>query len=400
MAYRLNPVVAELRSSAIRDLLALTRSPDILSLAGGLPAADLFPTARLAELSRTLIDRMPAMALQYGPTEGDERLRAWIADYESARAAARVDPARVVVTAGSQQALDLLARVLAVPGDVVVVEEPAYLGALQVLRAAGALLEAVPGDADGLDVDVLAARLERGLRPAAVYVVTTFQNPTGAVLAPDRRRRLAELADRYGFAVIEDDPYAEIRFEGGPVPPVRRWSDDSVVTLGSFSKTVAPGLRVGWAVLPGRLVTPLTRLKQAADLHTGSLGQALIAELVADAVWWRDHLDQLRATYAARAQALAGSLAEAFGDRLRLGRPRGGMFLWGRFTDGTSSAALLPQALAHGVAFVPGAEFFVGEPDGAAVRLSFATNQPAALAEAVRRLAVAHAAASAPAITR
>jgi 2-aminoadipate transaminase len=303
-----------------------------------------------------------------------------------------VDPSRVLVTSGSQQALDLLARTLCAPGATVVVEEPAYLGALQALCAAGAVPHPVPLDEDGLDVDELARRLAGGLRPALVYTVTTFQNPSGAVLAPARRVQLAELAARYGFTVVEDDPYAEIRFGIPPVPPVRATNDADVVTLGSFSKTVAPGVRVGWAVLPEPLVGPLTRLKQAADLQTGSLGQAVVARLVADRPWWEHHLDEVRAVYAERAAALADALGAAFGDRLALGSPRGGMFLWGRFTDGTPTSALLPVALAHGVGFVPGEEFFSGpDPDRSSLRLSFATNGPAGLAEAARRLAAAHA---------
>ena len=387
----LNPVVAGLRSSAIRDLLALTRSPGVLSLAGGLPAAELFPAHRIAEIIERLLRTDPASALQYGPTEGEPRLREWIARYEGARAGRAADPARVLVTAGSQQALDLLARALCSPGDVVVVERPAYLGALQALSAAGAVLEPVPVDADGLDVDDLALRLARGMRPVAVHTVATFQNPTGAVLARGRRERLAGLAERYGFTVIEDDPYAEIRFDAAPVAPIRSFGDpERVATLGSFSKTVAPGLRVGWVVLPRRLVGPVTRLKQAADLQSASLGQAVVADLVADEAWWARHLDALRSTYAARAGALATALGQVFGERLRLTAPRGGMFLWGRFTDGTPAAPLLAAALRRGVAFVPGEEFCVGDPDRHALRLSFATLAPAELADAARRLGRAH----------
>jgi 2-aminoadipate transaminase len=391
-AQAINPLVAGLRSSAIRDLLALTRAPGVLSLAGGLPTPETFPATRIADVTRQLLQADPSAGLQYGPTEGDPRLREWIAGYESGRCGRRVDPSRVLVTSGSQQALDLLARTLCSPGDVVVVEEPAYLGALQALRAAGARLEPVRVDAGGLDVELLADRLERGLRPVAVYTVATFQNPTGALLEPGRRHRLAALGERYGFTVIEDDPYAEIRFgsDSEAITPVRAWSDE-VVTLGSFSKTVAPGLRVGWAVLPEWLAGPVTRLKQAADLQTGSLGQAVIAELVADDGWWRRHLDDVRRGYAVRARALADALGTAFGDRLRLGTPRGGMFPWGRFTDGTPCAALLAAALPRGVGFVPGEEFYVGEPDRSSLRLSFATNSPAELAEAVTRLALAHA---------
>jgi 2-aminoadipate transaminase len=386
----LNPLVAELGSSAIRDLLALATRPGMLSLAGGLPAADTFPAARLAVAAGHLLRTRPEAGLQYGPTEGDDRLRTWIAGYEGTRSGRDVDAARVIVTAGSQQALDLVARTLVHPGAAVVVEEPGYLGALQALRAAGADLVPVPVDADGLDVDVLADRLADRLRPVAVHTVTTFHNPSGVTLSVERRRRLAELADRYGFVVIEDDPYAEIRFDGGPLPAVRTFTDRAV-TLGSFSKTVAPGLRVGWCVLPGPLTAPVVRLKQAADLQAGALSQALVAELVSDGTWWSGHLASIREGYARRAAALSGALAEAFGERLVLAAPRGGMFLWGRFTDGTRPADLLGRALAEGVAFVPGAEFFTRPGGDDALRLSFATNPPEQLAEAVRRLAAAHA---------
>jgi 2-aminoadipate transaminase len=232
-------------------------------------------------------------------------------------------------------------------------------------------------------------RAAAGLRPVAVHTVTTFHNPGGVTLSEPRRRRLAGLADRYGFLVVEDDPYAEIRFAGGPTLPVRAFTDRAI-TLGSFSKTVAPGLRVGWCVLPDVLRGPVVRLKQAADLHAGSLSQAAVAELVTDDVWWRGHLATIRGVYAQRSTALVAALRHAFGDRLEVDEPAGGMFLWGRFTDGTSTARLLPVALDHGVAFVPGEEFFTGPGGGDALRLSFATNAPDDLAEAARRLAAAH----------
>jgi 2-aminoadipate transaminase len=390
MTVKLNPVVGRLASSAIRDLLSVTQTPGMLSLAGGLPAADTFPASRIAEATGRILAQRPALGLQYGPTEGFGPLRTWVAQYERARSGRTVDPGQVVITAGSQQALDLVARTLCDRGDRVVVERPGYLGALQALTASGARLEPVPVDADGLDVEELGRRLAAGLRPVAVHLVASFQNPTGAVLSSARRAALAGLAERYGFVVIEDDPYAEIRFGGPPVPPVRAFGDRRTVTLGSFSKTVAPGLRVGWAVLPPDLVGPVVRLKQAADLQAGSLGQAVIADLVSDPVWWTEHLDRIRAVYAVRARALVTAVAGRFGNRLAVGAPSGGMFLWGRFADGTRAADLLPVALRHGVAFVPGREFFVDAPDGATLRLCFATCGPQQLAEAADRLAQAH----------
>lgn len=393
----MNPLIGELQSSAIRDLLSLTRAPGMLSLAGGLPASDVFPVVEIAAVTARLLAEQSATVLQYGPTEGDPRLRDWVARYETRRCGRPVNPGRVLITSGSQQALDLIARTLCSPGDVIVVEEPGYLGALQALRAAGAVLEPVPVDSDGLDVEQLAARLAAGLRPVALYVVTTFGNPTGVTLSRSRRRRLGELAERYGFTVIEDDPYAELGFSAGSnrsngsaMPTVRTFTD-SGVTLGSFSKTVTPGLRVGWAVLPDQLVGPVTRLKQAADLHSGSLGQAIIAELVSDDDWWERHLGVIRQVYATRAEALGAALSERFGDCLALNTPRGGMFLWGRFTDGTMTTQLLADALQEGVAFVPGQEFFSGPPDRSTLRLSYATLTPPSLVEAAGRLATAHA---------
>ncbi|MDQ1289243.1 MAG: 2-aminoadipate transaminase [Actinomycetota bacterium] len=388
--FPLNPLVGRLESSAIRDMLAVAGRPGMLSLAGGLPAGDLFPVDRLARVVAGLLATDPGLALQYGPTEGHEPLRAWIAAYESLRCGREVALDQVLVTAGSQQALDLVARTLCSPGDTIVVEEPGYLGALQVLRAAGIRLVPVPVDADGLDVENLAVRLAAGLRPVAVHTVTSFQNPSGTTLREPRRRMLAALADRYGFVVVEDDPYAELCFDGRPRPPVRSFGD-RVVTLGSFSKTVAPGLRVGWAVLPQPLVTPVVRLKQAADLHTSALGQAAISGLVADRRWWRGHLDTVRAGYSRRATALADALGDVFGARLTLNSPSGGMFLWGRFTDGTSTAELLPRALDRGVIFVPGVEFHTGPGGEGTLRLAYATNTPDGLAEAARRLRDAHA---------
>jgi 2-aminoadipate transaminase len=388
---RINPLVGRLRSSAIRDMLAVTQRPDMLSLGGGMPANDLFPAQRLAEILVRVLDESCDLALQYGQTEGFAPLRSWVGGYESARCGRTVGGEQVLITSGSQQALDLVARTLCSPGEAIVFEEPGYLGALQALQASGGRLVPVPVDEDGLDVTELAGRLAAGLRPVAVYAVTSFQNPSGATLSDPRRRALAGLAERYGFLVIEDDPYAELYFGDAPHPPVRTYSDN-VITLGSFSKTVAPGLRVGWVVLPPSLAPHVVRLKQAADLHASALGQVAVARLVEDTRWWRAHLDTLRAGYAERAAALTRALGESLAGRLRLNSPQGGMFLWGRFVDGTRAAKLLPLALERGVSFVAGEEFFTRPGGHDTLRLSYATNRPADLAEAARRLACAHAA--------
>ncbi len=381
-AHARSVAVARTGSSAIRDLLEITQRPDVLSLAGGLPLADAFPTAALAEAFADAMADDPGAALQYGATEGYRPLRSWVAQREGA------DLDEVVVTHGSQQALDLLARALVDPGDVVALADPADIGALQAFRAAGADLAAIPTDEHGLRVDVLAERLAAGLRPVAVYVVATFDNPSGTTLPADRRVALAALADRYGFVLIEDDPYGELRWAGEAGTPLRALTDRAV-RLGTTSKVLCPGLRVGWAVGPADLVRSLVVLKQGADLHTGSLDQQLAHRVLDRPGFLPHHLADLRRRYSAQCQVLADALRDAFGDRISFVEPQGGMFLWATLAGGPAdldTAALLATAVDHGVAYVPGAAFSVADPHHRSLRLSFATNDADLLVESVARL--------------
>jgi 2-aminoadipate transaminase len=375
--------VAAVRGSAIRDLLTLTARPEVISLAGGLPAADLLPRERIAAAAARALTE-PA-AVQYAETAGIAPLRETVAAHESARCARPIRPVDVVVTSGSQQALDLLARALLDPGDAVVVEDPAYVGALQVFQAAGADVTGVPLDADGMRVDVLADRLAAGLRPRLVHTVSSFHNPRGVTLAPARRRALATLADRYGFLIVEDDPYGLLAFDGTPAVPVAAHSD-RVLRLGSASKIVAPALRVGWLTGPPAVTAAVERLKQGTDLCGSSLTQAIAAELLADTGWLDAHLTTTRATTAARALAFTAAVAEHLPD-VTCTTPTGGMFCWLEFPPGVDTTELLPRALAAGVGFVPGAAFAVHADQTRAVRCCFASVDEATLAEAVRRLA-------------
>jgi 2-aminoadipate transaminase len=384
-----------LTSSAIRDLLALTARDDVISLAGGLPATDLIPVDRIAAASEAVLRRPDAV--QYCETSGHRTLRGVIAARESlVRGGAPVPLESVIVTHGSQQALTLLAQALIDPGAVVVVDEPAYTGALQVFSIAEASIESIPITDTGMDTDELERRLTAGLRPVVVHTVANFHNPRGVTMSEQRRRHLAALADRHGFWVIEDDPYGEIYFDttefGVGAPPPIACHSDRVIRLSSASKILAPTLRVGWFVAPPSVCGAVELLKQGADLCGSSMTQSMTAEMLADTPWLDAHLTVLRHEYACRATALNTALVAEFGDRLSVSRPAGGMFAWATFLDGTDTGELLDAALDHGVAFVPGTAFASGAQYRHSLRLSFAGSTATVLAEAVRRLGAAHSA--------
>ncbi|MFD8100735.1 PLP-dependent aminotransferase family protein [Nocardia fluminea] len=378
--------LAGLQSSAIRDLLKLTARDDIISLAGGLPDAALMPRERIARAAETAL-RDPAV-LQYTESSGWPALRAVIAARESAAIGRSVPVGEVFITHGSQQALSLLAEVLLDPGALVIVEDPAYVGALQVFRAAGARIVAVPLDSDGMRLDILEDLLAAGERPALVHTVSNFHNPGGVTLAPERRRRLAELAEAHGFWVIEDDPYGELWFDRPAPAPVASYSPQ-VIRLSSVSKILSPALRVGWMIAPERVSRAVELLKQGADLCGSSLTQQITTDLLTDTTWLAAHVDAIRTTYGTRARALTTALRTTFADRLHCTDPTGGMFIWAEFTDNTDTATLLPAALDAGVAYVPGAAFAVTNTAANSLRLCFTTSDEATLTEAVARLSSA-----------
>lgn len=377
-----------LQSSAIRDLLKLTSRADILSLAGGLPDAELMPRDRIAVAAdAALSDRS---RLQYTESPGWGPLREVLATRESGRLGRTVPVDEVFVTHGSQQALSLLSEVLLDPGSLVVVEDPAYVGALQVFRAAGARIVAVPLDADGMRVDALRELLAAGERPAVVHTVSNFHNPGGVTLAPQRRRELAELAQQYGFWIIEDDPYGELWFDR-PSPDAVATYSPNVIRLSSASKILAPTLRAGWMVAPTPVCRAVELLKQGADLCGSALTQQITADLLADTDWLATHVDSVRKVYGERARALVSAVRDRFGDRVISTDAAGGMFVWVDFTDGTDTSALLPKALDAGVAYVPGNAFAVSTDYSHSMRLCFTTSEAAVLEDAVDRLARAHA---------
>ncbi|WP_328561969.1 PLP-dependent aminotransferase family protein [Streptomyces coelicoflavus] len=371
--------------SPVRDILAVTARPEVINFAGGLPAPELFDADGIAAAYRDVLAETPARALQYSTTEGEPTLRAALAARTSARGLA-TDADDILVTTGSQQALSLLATALLEPGDTVLVERPCYLAALQAFGLAGARVVAVPGDEDGIDPEALEELVVRE-RPKLLYTVPTFSNPTGRTLPAARRAAVAEVAGRCGLWVVEDDPYGELRFEGERVPWIASYEGarDRTVLLGSFSKVMAPGLRLGWLRAPAGLRRACAVAKQAADLHTPTVNQLAAARYLAD----RDldaHVARVAAAYGARRDAMLAGLADALPAGSAWTRPEGGMFLWARLPDGYDTTALLPEVVRHDVAYVPGAPFHATEPDRATLRLCFVTQTPDEIAEGLRRL--------------
>ncbi len=385
-------------SSPVRDILALTERPGVVSFAGGLPAPDLFDRAGLqAAFTAVLAEGSGARALQYSTTEGDPLLRRLIAQRLTERGLETAAD-DLLITSGSQQALTLVAAVLLEPGDRVLVEEPSYLAALQCFALAGAEAIPVPCDDDGLDPEALEALIAQH-RPTLLYTVPTFHNPTGRTLSAGRRIALAEVAERTGLWIVEDDPYGELRYSGDALPAVASLppAHGRTLAVSTLSKIAAPGLRIGWVRAPQMLLRTLTIAKQAADLHSSTVDQAAAAHWLATADL-AGHIERLRAEYGARRDALLSGLGAALPPGSTHNRPDGGMFVWARLPDGWDAGALLPRALDRDVAYVPGAPFFSGPPDVATLRLSFTAHGPEEIALGLDRLADALAASDAPAV--
>ncbi|WP_030209724.1 PLP-dependent aminotransferase family protein [Streptomyces sp. NRRL S-87] len=372
-------------ASPVREILALTERPGVISFAGGLPAPELFDAAGLRAAYDSAFTDCAGRALQYSVTEGATELREAVAARATAHGLLTAAD-DVLITTGSQQALTLIATTLLEPGDTVLVENPTYLAALQCFGMAGVRVVPVPCDEDGIDPAALAELVLRE-RPKLLYTVPTFQNPTGRTLPGERRAAVAALAGRLGLWLVEDDPYGDLRYEGERVPwlAAHPGAEDRTALLGSFSKIMAPGLRLGWLRAPAPLRRAAARAKQAADLHTSTIDQIAAARYLA-AVDLDVHLDTVRGAYRERRDALLAGLGEALPAGSVWNRPEGGMFVWARLPAGHDAGELLKAAVACDVAYVPGAPFFASEPDPASLRLSFTTHTPAEIGEGLRRL--------------
>lgn len=387
------PRIQNVETSAIREIFKLLGRPGIISFAGGFPDAALFDVQGLAEAAQTALAEHPAIALQYGPTEGYEPLREQIAASLAAQGAS-VQAADVLVTTGSQQALDLLGKTMLSPGDTVLVEGPTFLATIQCFRLYGAQVVAVPIDHEGVQVDVLEQRI-RAHRPRLIYLIPTFGNPSGAQLSLERRRRILELAAQYQVLVVEDNPYGELYFDAPPPPSLLALSAqvpgsrDWLAYCGSFSKTLSPGLRLGWMVAPAALLQQAVMCKQFSDANSSMLAQVTASAYLASGRL-PAALAQVQAAYAHRARLMMQCLEQEMGDAIAYTPPQGGMFIWARLTgrrgDG-DAAAFVRRGIEQGVAVVPGAPFYASEPDGATFRMSYATAADEKIIEGVQRLA-------------
>jgi len=383
-------------TSAIRELFKLLGKPGIISFAGGFPDPALFDVAGIAAASEAVLKSNPGPVLQYGATEGYQPPREGISQFMAGKGST-VAPEGLIVTTGSQQALDLIGKCMISPGDKVIVEAPTFLATIQCFRLYGAHIIGAPIDADGVDVDQLEALIEEH-QPKLVYLIPTFGNPSGATLSLERRKRILDIAVRTRTLVVEDDPYGELYFDQAPPPSMLALSDGvpgSRVWLahcGSFSKILSPGLRVGWMIAPPELLAKATMCKQFSDAHTSNLTQAICAHyLTQDRLG--DTLALVRQTYAERARVMAQALRRELGDAIDFNAPQGGMFFWARLTglNGqlAQAAEFAKRAIDQGVAFVPGAPFYAHDPDLGTLRLSFATADVAKIEEGIARLKLA-----------
>lgn len=392
-ASRLNNV----ETSAIRELFKLLGKPGIISFAGGFPDSAMFDVDGLREASARALQEEAGGALQYGATEGYEPLRAQLAAFERAKGVDGLEPNELIVTTGSQQALDLLGKTMIDPGDKVIVEGPTFLATIQCFRLYGADVHSAPIDAQGVQVDKL-EQMIRDLKPKFVYLIPTFGNPSGALLSLERRRKILELAVKYQVLVVEDDPYGDLYFGAPPPPSILALSKEVpgsrewIAHCGSLSKVLSPGLRVGWLVAQPELLAKATMCKQFSDAHTSTFAQATAAQYLKSGRM-PETLKTVRQKYGERARVMAESLKKELGAAIEFTEPQGGLFFWARLTGAggriQDASAFAKRAIEHNVAFVPGAPFFAKDPDLASLRLSFATAGVDKIQEGIARLAKA-----------
>ena len=380
--WRFSQRAQQLQSSVIREILKVTMRPEIISFAGGLPSPLTFPVEAMRAAFDTVLSRDGKVALQYGPSDGYPPLREWIADSLSTDTC-RITPDQVLMVSGSQQGLDLLGKVLIDEGSKVLVETPSYLGALQAFSVYQPEFVSVPTDEGGVIPEAVGTL---GADARLLYALPNFQNPTGRTLSLERRMKLVDTCAALGLPLIEDNPYGDLCYSGEPLPKMLNMNPQGVIYMGSFSKVLTPGIRLGYVVAPVPLVRKLEQAKQAADLHTAQLTQMVVHEVVKDG-FLTTHIPTIRKLYAEQCQAMLDALQAFFPPSVTWTRPEGGMFIWVTLPKHIDSMALLDEAIAQNVAFVPGAPFYANDPQKHTLRLSFVTVPPARIREGVAILA-------------
>jgi 2-aminoadipate transaminase len=392
--YRYAQRMKGMQSSIVREILKVTSQPDVISFAGGMPAPELFPLKEIEEACIKVLREQGSSALQYSISEGYVPLREFIVRKMSRYGiVASVD--NVLITTGSQQGLDLVSKVLLDPGDVIIIEAPTFVGALQSFRAYQASYASVPLDDDGMLVDVLEQKIVE-THPKFMYVLPNFQNPAGVTLSRERRERLVSLARQYGVPILEDDPYGELRFEGENIEPLvvisakengqqSGYFEGDVIYMSTFSKTLSPGLRLGWLVAPVEVVKKLVQAKQGADLHTSTFDQMMAYEVMANG-FLDQHVTKIRETYRQRRDAMLAALERHFPDGVTWTHPQGGLFLWVKLPEGVDCGDVFNEAIEQKVAFVPGTAFYADGRGRNAMRVTFATCSTEQIEEGIKRL--------------
>lgn len=382
------PVADRLRgaiSSPVREILALTDRPGVISFAGGLPAPELFPVREIEAACQRVLETNGARALQYGTTEGEVGLRTWLAETMT-RPDLQVEPDNVLITNGSQQALDLIGKLFVDTDSCVMTEAPTYLGALQAWNVYEACYVTIPQDEYGMVVDEIPRRLAEGYRPRLVYVLPNFHNPAGTTMPLERRVRLAEIAREHDLILVEDDPYGELRFEGEEITHLYRLAPERTIYLNTFSKILAPGFRLGSVTAPKEIIRKFVQAKQGSDLNTAVFSQLVVADVCASGVIPR-HVGTIRRVYRERRDAMLAAMGEHWPEGCSWTRPHGGLFLWARVPAPLDTAEMLPRVVERKVAYVPGLAFYPGEKGGHdAMRLNFSYAGIPLISEGIRRL--------------
>jgi 2-aminoadipate transaminase len=371
-------------TSAVREILKVAGKPDVISFAGGLPAAETFPVSELARAHAELFAEEGRAAMQYSITEGWLPLREWIASRMRLKGI-DADPSRVLITTGSQQGIDLVGKAFIDAGDKVLVESPSYLAALHSFSIYEASFVTVGSDEQGMNVDEV-ERILRKDRPKLIYTVPDFQNPCGTTLSLDRRKQLLQLAEKYRVPILEDDPYGELRYTGERVPSLAALDKSgTVIHLSTFSKTLSPGIRLGWAIASGEISHSLIVAKQSSDLHSNSISQRAVARML-QSFDYDGHVQSICALYRERCTAMLAALERYFPEGSHWTHPEGGLFIWVELPGGLNAAELLEEALARHVAFVPGAPFFAGSPRHNFMRLNFSDRPPEMIEVGIQRI--------------